>query len=366
MSVRQQSTSGCLTASDLYLENGYVDFKTIVDKCNVPFIFMVGARGIGKTYGAVDYAIDNDIHAFFMRRTQTQCDTISTTELCQVKPNYRDRGLYYNISPVAKGIYGIYDAEFDEEIEKYVNISSTPKFVNCALSTVYNIRGFDATDYTHIFYDEFIPEPHARPIKNEGEALLQAYETINRNRELQGKEAVRLICMANSNDLANPVFADLGLITPCDKIFREGKNIYINEERGVCVINFTRSPISEKKGKTALYRFIMGVGDYSDMALKNEFRNYRSRTKSLSLKRLIPIINVGQITIYRIKQGDGLYVSMHHIDANLKYEDNEKGLEGFRLHQWAKTLYMEYVSDAITFETYECEYLFKKYCGLTK
>lgn len=355
----------CLRESDLYLPSGYADFKGIIAKCPYPFIFMVGARGIGKTYGAIDYVLDNDIRAFYMRRTQQMCDTVSTRELTQIKPNYTDRGLQYNIDTIAKGIFGLYDAEYDEESGKYVNTCAKPRIINCALSTIYNIRGFDGSDYTHIFYDEFIPEPHARPIKNEGEALLQAYETISRNRELKGQEPLRLICMANSNDLANPIFADLGLITPCDKTFRSGRCIHEDAERGMCIINFTRSPISERKRTTALYKFSMGM-DYAHMALENTFRNARSESRSLPLNQLLPKLNVGELTIYTLKNGNGLYVSQHYMECNTAYTADEKGLDAFRIHMWAKTLYMQYISDQILFENFECEYLFKKYCGITK
>ena len=37
-----------------------------------------------------------------------------------------------------------------------------------------------------IIFAEFIPEAHERLIKNEAAALFNFYETINRNRELDG------------------------------------------------------------------------------------------------------------------------------------------------------------------------------------
>lgn len=354
-----------LRQEDLYLDSGYANIKGIIDNSGRPFIFMVGARGIGKTYGAVEYCLDNNIRAIFMRRTQQQCDMISNNEMCQVKPNYRARGMYYDVESITKGVYGVYDAHIDEENGKVVKDSDEPRLVNCALSTIYNIRGFDGSDYTHIFYDEFIPEPHARPIKNEGEALLQAYETINRNRELQGRPPLIMVCMANSNYLANPIFADLNLITPCDKTFRKGKFIYDNPKRGVCVINFVKSPISEQKRGTALYRFSMGK-DFNAMALDNEFRDERSDSKSLPLNQIIPVLNVGELTVYRVKSQSYIYISMHHMDTDKVFPDTEKGLEAFRFQQWQKTLWLEYISNDLVFENYECEYLFKKYCGLKK
>ena len=63
--------------------------------------------------------------------------------------------------------------------------------VGIALSVVANIRGIDFSDYDYILFDEFIPSDGERPIKREFEAFLNFYETVNRNRELEGKPAVK-------------------------------------------------------------------------------------------------------------------------------------------------------------------------------
>lgn len=339
--------------------NGYVNMKYIMDNCPRTFLWLIGARGIGKTYGAVDYSIENNIHSIFMRRTQQQCDTISTYEMCQAKPNFDDRGIDYAVQSISKGITGIY-TDFEDD-----KPCGTPLFVNCALSTVYNIRGFDASSYDIIWYDECIPESHARPIKNEGEALLNAYETINRNRELKGKKPVRFVGMSNSNRLDNALFADLNMITACDKQFSKGHSVYDNPERDMMVINFQNSPVSEAKSDTALYRFAKGMS-FGDMALKNEFRDYKSKSKSFNIKDLTPMANIGEITLYRLKSCEAFYISSYNMQAPLKYPNDEKGLERFRMSDLCRTCLLLYVRDYIYFETYQCEYLLKYYCGKAK
>ena len=63
----------------VYLDNGYLDFGKILSY-NVAFNFLVGGRGIGKTYGALKYVVDNNIPFVFMRRTQTQLDVLMKDE----------------------------------------------------------------------------------------------------------------------------------------------------------------------------------------------------------------------------------------------------------------------------------------------
>ena len=51
----------------IYLKNGYVDIERILNY-RIPFNFIIGGRGTGKTYGALKYAYENDIRFMLMRR----------------------------------------------------------------------------------------------------------------------------------------------------------------------------------------------------------------------------------------------------------------------------------------------------------
>ena len=63
----------------IYLKNGYVDIERILNY-RIPFNFIIGGRGTGKTYGALKYTYENDIRFMLMRRTQAQCDLINKPE----------------------------------------------------------------------------------------------------------------------------------------------------------------------------------------------------------------------------------------------------------------------------------------------
>ena len=63
----------------LFLESGYLNIREILNS-NSSFIFIVGARGVGKTYGALKYAIESGAVFGYMRRTQAQADIINKEE----------------------------------------------------------------------------------------------------------------------------------------------------------------------------------------------------------------------------------------------------------------------------------------------
>ena len=75
---------------ELFREDGYLNIDGIVKAAT--FIFMVLARGTGKTFGALKYAVDSGEKFIYMRRTQTQADMIRTDEMSPFVSLYRELG----------------------------------------------------------------------------------------------------------------------------------------------------------------------------------------------------------------------------------------------------------------------------------
>lgn len=349
---------------DLYImekgeSEGYVNFKFLVETLPYPFIFMIGARGIGKTYGANEYLYDNNVKSLWMRRTQTQCDVVASQSFFHGKELLEKRDSIYKCETLVKNFYQIYkDCEKDDDGK--ILTTSDPYMYCGALSTLHNVRGAGEQYIEMIVYDEFIPEEISRKIKGEGKGLLSIYETYARNRELTGKSALKMICMANSDNINNDVFAYCNMIGAVSKQFKKGKNIYTDSERGYCVINFTNSPISTKKKDTALYKFASGT-DYGNMALNNEFTNYMSPQRSYPLKSLQACMRIGEITICRVKGSDIFYVTTHKMETKSIIRNNEKDLMKFKKTEIYGGLVGLYLTEQLFFEDYESEYLFKKY-----
>ena len=333
----------------IYLDSGYLDVEKIM-AYKQPFNFIVGGRGTGKTYGALKTAYDNRIRFILMRRTQTQCDLINKPEFNPYKAINADIGSNITVRSISK-----YNSKIIEEFEESENILG----YTCALSTISNMRGYDASDVSWLVYDEFIPEKHERPLKNEGSAFLNAYETINRNRELKGADPVQVLCLANAFNIANPIFLELGLVGRCEKMKNSGQELYIDKDRGILIVMLYNSRISKAKADTALYR--LSSGSYSDMALSNDFiYNSSENIKSLSLKEYTLICTVGEISIYRHKSQRRYYVSEHRTGTAPQYTSDEVNLMRYRKNH-GLILYSAYMRNSITFENMLTKSLFELY-----
>ena len=142
---------------NIYLESGYLDARAILN-LKMTFNFIIGARGVGKTYGFLDACQEDGRVFLYMRRTQTQTDMINKAEFSPFKAICNDKKL--EIVPESLGKYSVRYVK-NEEIVCYT----------CALSTISNMRSIDFSDVDLIIYDEFVPERHERPMKGEGAAF---------------------------------------------------------------------------------------------------------------------------------------------------------------------------------------------------
>lgn len=327
---------------------------------DVPFIFIVGARGIGKTYGALKYAIENQKQFIFMRRLQTEVDLIKSPEGNPFKSLNEDLNINI-ISSSSKNSAIFHHSKYDEIKKKTLPFGSMVGMA-VALSTIANIRGYDFSNFTHLFFDEFIPEHGSRPIKDEAFKFFNAIETISRNRELKGKPPLKVVCMANSNDLANPLFIELQLIMKSIKMIENKNEIFIDKNKGIALILPQQSPISEKKKKTALYK-LTHDSTFEDMAINNKFiHDDLSNIKSMKIQEFRPIVNVGEITIYEHKSKDDIYVSSHYSGSPDKYTSSEMDIKRFKRD--FGFLWFSYLRNDVYFESYIEKVIFEKYFAM--
>ena len=333
----------------IYLNNGYLDIEKILSY-NMPFSWIVGGRATGKTYGALKYAYESHTRFILMRRTQAQTDLINKPEFNPYKAINQDLGTDIQVKSISKYNSRIYEpAEDGEQLLGYT----------CALSTISNMRGFDASDCRLMIYDEFIPERHERPIKGEGAAFLNAYESINRNRELKGEAPLQVLGLANAFNIANPIFMELGLVGRCEKMKNAGQELFIDKERGILLVLLQHSKISKAKADTALYR--LSSGSYKDMALSNDFiYNNADNIKAQGLKEYKLICTVGEISIYRHKSNRDYYVSEHRTGTAPLYGSDEVGIMRYR-RKHGLILAPAYVNNRVTFENILTKSLFELY-----
>lgn len=343
----------------LYLKNGYLNIQHVISN-GCTYSFLVGGRGIGKTFGCLRYAIDNNIKFIYMRRTQTQVDLIKSQEFNPFNALRSVLGDNYNymMRKINKNITGVYEAAFNSE--KQIEEPAGPAIgYIMALSTVSNIRGFDASDVDMLIYDEFIGEKHERPIRMEATAFLNAIETISRNRELSGRDPMKVICLSNSNDLGCPLFIGLKLVTMYEKM--DSKNIEFMKlpEMDAALYYFKRSPISRQKAATSLYKLSAGT-EFSQMSVQNEFAlEQRDMIRTMPIKELKPLVQIGELCIYRHKSQRWYYIT--EMISGTPEEYKADGMDLTRFQRDYYYLWLSYLNKNIYFESYTDKLLFEKY-----
>lgn len=346
---------------NLYTPQGWIDVASIKEAA-LTFNILMGGRGIGKTYGLLEDLRLNDPRPFMlMRRTQVQADLISNPKFSPFKSIDRIRGCCTAVKKLSKYHGGIYNGELDAQ--GVLQATGAMLGYTAALTTLHNVRGFAADEIVDLVLDEFIPEKGEKPIPDEWNTFRNAYETINRNREFEDppRPPLRAWLLANSNTLANPYFLGLEIVELVDKMIRRGQSVHRDEARGLMIINFTDSPISARKAQTALYRLTKS-DDFTGMALGNQFtRESRSRTGSIPLKELLPIVAIGELQISRHKGSQDLYGCMHRFGAAESYQTDDASIARFRSrYGWLWEAYME---DRILWNTYSAELVFRKFFG---
>ena len=262
-------------------ENFYFDIK---GRSAMPFQVYIGGRGIGKSYSALrQLALDipTDEKWIYMRRTGKEIEACSTEFGNPFKTINKDFGTLIVPESGGKGAAEYFYNETDEDNPTLVGYG-------VALSTFAGLRSMDLSDVTITVFDEFIPERQVKRIKAEGEALLNFYETVNRNRELQGREPMKLILLSNAIDLANPILETLGIISELENMISHGEHRRTIPDRGLYV---------ERVGKLA-------NADFTNDTLNADFLSADLSTikKNVNLKEYKPLFRFGNYVVFKSAQ----------------------------------------------------------------
>lgn len=339
----------------IYNKEGYPDWVHIYTTAE-PFTMIVSARGVGKTYGLLKYVIENRIKFLYVRRLKVQIDisctraanpfnALNNDGVCDVAP-YRDSG----------GIVSFFEEDYNVNKEKNEPVGDAVGYA-VDLSTIQNMRGMSFDNIECIIFDEFIANAGEKPIKNEFGALLNLYETVNRNRELQGKLPVKCFMLGNANKLNNVYFSEWHLTGIALRMIRGKQFVYTRP--GLKLYILQDSPISAKKAKTGLYQ--VANNDFIQMALNSEFRTDETNIKSYNLNELKYECSIGELGIYRIRANNHYYISSLARKARY-YKSYGYDLNKWNYDYWGMAT--RYTEGKLVFESYDCELIFREYLNL--
>ena len=337
----------------LFDNDGWPNFSETDGILSSPanIIMIWGGRGTGKTYTLLKRMCEEQRHYLYLRRTPIQVDTVAADQdFWPWTPLNRDMGWDY-VPRKIKGVRSMYKVcDGDDDPEPRGTIASV---VNLART-----RGFSSPDTDYIILDEYQKDDLDFYRKGEGVGLANIYETVTRNRELQGKPPCTLICMSNAVGMANPYYLQWDVVDVVDRMIGTRRRWMYLPDRGIMLVDLVDSPIAEAKKDTALARSLAGT-DYYRSALENQYAGEeKSRTESRDLIQYRPVVYVGRLCIYRHKSDGSYYVCEHMSGAAPVYGTGHYDLLRFR-QRYAR-LYDSYMARKIIFERYSDEIYFRQ------
>lgn len=220
-----------------YNPNKLMSFNRILN-------FVIGARGIGKTYGFKKYCIKRFIkhgkQFIYLKRYKTDIKGISQF-FDSVQKDFPDHTFKVNGN----------ELHIDGQLAGWV----------MPLSSWQSVKSREFPNVETILYDEFLLEKSSKQMymQDEPKALLNFMDTVFRNRE-----DVRCICMANAVSVVNPFFLYFNIVPNIDKRYNKYRSIVVEIPDS---IDFT-----EERKKTSFGELINDT-DYGNFSLGNEFIN---------------------------------------------------------------------------------------------
>lgn len=305
-----------------------------------PFTFIVGGRGIGKTYSAIDRAItEYRGHFLYLRNTFEQlkesCTLFGNPFKRWAKDHNRDIILKRESDHAVVTEY----TGSGDEVEKHII------GYGANLSTFENLRGVDLSDVNFVIFDEFIEN---RTLSfDQADTFKHMYETVNRNRELFGEEPLKVVLLSNAQRLGNPILRDYNLIPIIEQMQKNNQRAWAN---GEFRIELPFSEISEAKRNTVLYKATQGTA-FEKESLDNNFINDSfSGIKTVNIKEYVPVFCIDDLYIYKHKSDPTYHVCSIKAENIKKYRSKDNYVVFYRLY--GLKLKLAAASDLITYSDY--------------
>lgn len=312
----------------------YYDYSNLLSY-NAMFNFIIGERGVGKTYGSLKFAINRYLKTgeqfVYLRRYKS--------ELKKSVPHLFDAITTQNEFP-KNNVYTKGDIIYcDNKICGY----------SIALSTSNILKSTSFTKVKTIIFDEFIIDKGTyHYLQNEIECFLDLVETIARLRD------VRVLFLGNSISSTNPYFTYFDLHLPYNSTFATFKD-------GLILVNYIKNEEYRKIKKASNFGRLIEGTNYSKYAIDNEFlrdSKYFIKPKTPKSKFYFTLSVGGfQYGVWRDSSINTIFISsdidpncpMRIAVANTDHTDNTVLVKS-RTNLWFKSLIEHYRLGLLCFE----------------
>ena len=313
------------------MNNIYWNIEKLISY-NALLNFVIGERGVGKSYGAKEYVAKNFIKKgeqfVYLRRYKTE---LKQSLLKSKLPIFFDQ---IKNSPILK------NHEFTNNLET-ISIDNKVCGFAIPLSIANILKSSTYENVTTIIFDEFIIDKGCyHYLQNEVIQLLDLIETIGRLRN------IRVIFLGNAISITNPYFTFFNLSLPYNSEYKTFKN-------GTIVVNYIKNEkYREIKKQTKFGQLIDGT-EYGKYSIDNEFlRDSKTfvKKKSKNCKfYFILVINGVNYGVWCDYKESKIYISKDYdpncptkFTINNNYHNENTLLVKTRTSPWFKSIIEHY------------------------
>lgn len=265
----------------------YYDIRDDIKKYpEAVVLFIYSKRGPGKTYSVCKANMEEGHRMVYMKRTQEDIDLICSSneygfDSSPYAPINRDLGTNIKPKRIKKGIGGFWHFEDGEP-------SGLPIAFCLSVSGIGKYKGFDFSSSDWLVMDECIAQKGVRYAPGEGTLLLDLYESIARDRVDRGLPPLKMICLANSDDIVSPLAEELEIVDLLADLNASGESHYYDDKRKILIHHITNEecPITEESRKQGL-QVVMDGTAWAEKTYEGKFSNNDfTNVVKLSIKKM--------------------------------------------------------------------------------
>ena len=227
----------------------YYDFGKLVSY-NALLNFVIGERGVGKTFGAKKFVVNdflkNGNQFVYLRRYKTELDIAMNGFFSQLQDN---------------GYFEDYEFKVKTSKNKVTSFECNGETIGFAIpmSTANILKSASFTKVKTIIFDEFIIDKGCyHYLQNEVIQFLDVIETVARMRD------VRVYLLGNAISTSNPYWDFFGISLPYNSEYATFKD-------GLIVVNYVKNEAYRKAKKASKFGRLVEGTEYERFAIDNEF-----------------------------------------------------------------------------------------------